>query len=202
LFHIGEVFTVFKKVLAGLALLVFPIFLHAQAVSPVTPERASINVGGYFSIAATDYGQNLGFTNRLHRLSYAPGAYGDFNYFIWRDIGVGVEGEARFINFHTPFSNGTYEENFLGGPRITYRVGRRLLPYAKFLAGGTRFHYPNFISNQAFNYTTLAGGGGLDVRLTRRFTLRPVDFEYQHLSFPPTGLTPWVYSAGLSFRVF
>ncbi len=180
-----------KKILGGLVLFLFPVLLHAQAVSPVTPKLASINVGGYFSYGQMDYGQ---------RHNFGPGAYGDFNYRIWRNIGVGVEGEARFMNFHE--RSGVYEQNFLGGPRVTYALGRRWLPYVKFLAGGTRFHYPSFISNQVYTYTTLAGGGGLDIRFNDRWTVRPADFEYQHLDFPPTGLTPWVYSAGVSYRLF
>lgn len=180
-----------KKFLAGFAFLLFPIFLHAQAVSPVTPKLATISVGGYFSFAQMDYGQH-------HNLGV--GAYGDFDYRIWRNVGVGVEGEARFLNFHAK-SNVT-AENFLGGPRVTYAVRRHWLPYGKFLVGGSRFHYPNFISNQTYTYTTFAYGGGLDISLTDRWSIRPADFEYQHWTYPPTGLTPWVYSAGVSYRIF
>jgi len=182
---------VFRKLLAGLAFFVFPIFLHAQAVSPVTPKLASLKVGGYFSFGQMDYGQH-------HNLGV--GAYGDFNYFILGNIGVGVEGEARFMNFRTK-SNVT-SQDFLGGPRVTYAFNRHFLPYAKFLVGGSRFHYPNYISNQAYYYTTYAGGGGLDIILNDRWTIRPADFEYQHWDFPPTGLTPWIYSAGLSYTIF
>ncbi|MGC1783078.1 MAG: outer membrane beta-barrel protein [Acidobacteriaceae bacterium] len=181
-----------KKFAVGLVLLLFPIFLHAQAVSPVTPKLATINAGGYFSYGQMDYGQH-------HNIGL--GAYGDFDYRIWREVGVGIEGEARFMNFDE--KSGVYDQNFLGGPRVTYRLGRRWLPYVKFLAGGTRFHYPPFVSNQVYNYTTLAGGGGIDFKLNDRWTIRPADFEYQRLiDYPPTGLTPWVYSAGVSFRIF
>jgi opacity protein-like surface antigen len=181
-----------KKFLCGFVLLLFPVLLHAQAVSPVTSKLATVTVGGMFSIGQSDYGQNS------HLMG--PGAYADFDYRIWREVGIGVEGEARFRNFNE--ISGVYEQNFLGGPRVTYRVGQRWLPYVKFLAGGTRFHYPTFISNQVYTYTTLAGGGGIDFHFNDRWTIRPADFEYQHLNFPPTGLTPWVYSAGVSFRLF
>jgi len=190
-----------KKILGGLMFLLCPIFLHAQAVSPVRTKQATITVGGYFSFGGSDYGQNLGFTNRAHPDMYGPGAYADFNYRIWGGFGVGIEGEARFLDFGTP-SPGISEQNFLGGPRVTYELGRKWLPYVKFLAGGSRFHYPNFISNQTYNYTTFAGGGGVDYKLSSHITIRPADFEYQHWQFPPTGLTPWVYSAGVSYRLF
>lgn len=184
-----------KRFLAVFVLLLFPILLHAQAVSPVTPKLATITVGGYFSYGQTDYGQ---------RHAYGPGAYADFDYRVWRNVGVGVEGEARFLNFLTDSSSGKgiSEQNFLGGPRITYSMNHHLEPYGKFLIGGSRFHFPTFISNQSFNYTTYAFGGGLDYHYSDRWTIRLGDFEHQHYDFPPTGLTPWVYSAGVSYRLF
>lgn len=188
---LGEVL-VGKIFLGCLVLLLFPVFLHGQAVSPVSPKTAELTAGGFFSYGQTDYGQN-------HAMG--PGAYADFNYYLHGgNLGVGLEGEARFLNFH--LVAGTYEQNFLVGPRVSYTLRNRFQPYAKFLVGGSRFHYPTFISNQVYTYTTYAIGGGIDVHMTNRITLRPADFEYQHWSFPPTGLTPWVYSVGASYRIF
>jgi hypothetical protein len=184
-----------KKLFSGLIFLFCPVFLLAQAVSPVTPKQATITAGGYFSFGQTDYGQ---------RHAFGPGVYADFDYHIWRNVGVGVEGEARFLNFLTDSSSGSgiAEQNYIGGPRVTYALGRKWIPYVKFLAGGSRFHDPNFISNHYYTYTTLAIGGGVDYRFNSRITIRPIDFEYQRWQFPPTGLTPWVYSAGVSYRLF
>lgn len=180
-----------RKFIGGLVFLLFPVLLHAQAVAPVTPKLATLSVGGFFSFGQMDYGQH-------HNLGI--GAYGDFDYRVWRNVGVGVEGEARFLNFHE--KSGVSSQNFLGGPRVTYQVGRRFLPYGKFLVGGSRFKYPSFISTQTYTYTTFAYGGGLDYKVNSHITVRPADFEYQHWDFPPTGLTPWVYSAGVSYRLF
>jgi hypothetical protein len=188
-----------KKLFSGLMFLLCPIFLHAQAVAPVVPQRIHISAGGYFSFGQTDYGQ-------LHE--YGPGLYGDFDYRVWGNVEVGIEGEVRFLHFIANPSTcgkgtcgaGISESNLLAGPRLTYEIGRKWRPYVKFLAGGSRFHYPNFISNQTYDYTTYAGGGGLDYLWTRHITVRPADFEYQHWDFPPTGLTPWVYSAGVAYR--
>ena len=184
-----------KKLFSGLAFLFCPIFLLGQAIAPVSPKRATVTAGGYFSFGQTDYGQ---------RHAFGPGAYGDFDYRVWRNVGVGAEGEVRFLNFLTDSSSGAgiSEDNLLAGPRVTYELGRKWLPYAKFLAGGSRFHYPSFISHQTYNYTTVAIGGGIDYKISSRLTIRPADFEYQHWEFPPTGLTPWVYSAGVSYRLF
>ena len=179
-----------KKLIACLFFILFPMLSHSQAVSPVKDKTAYISVGGFYSYAQTDYGQN-------HAMGL--GAYSDINYRIWGPVGVGAEGEVRFINFH--LVSGTSFQNFLAGPRVTYKT-RHFEPYAKFLIGGSRFHYPTFISKDAYYYTTFAGGGGVDVKLTNRWYIRAADFEYQHWQFPPTGLTPWAFSTGVSFRVF
>lgn len=180
-----------RKFLVVLVFLLFPILLQSQAVSPVTSKKATIGVGGYFSYGQTDYGQ-------FH--AYGPGFFANFDYRVWRSVGVGLEGEGRFLDYGT--QNNLYEQNFLVGPRVTYTIGRRWEPYGKLLFGGSRFHYPAFITNKIYDYTTVAGGGGLDYHLNRHWSIRPVDFEYQHWDFPPTGLTPWVYSAGVSYRLF
>lgn len=189
-----------KGFLAGCVLFFFPMFLYGQAVAPVTTKRATFSAGGYFSFGGTDYGQNLGFSNRVHPDAYGPGAYADFNYLLWKNLAVGAEGEVRFLDFGTPA--GIHEQNFLGGPRLIYNNGGRFRPYVKFLIGGSRFKYPSFITDQTYTYTTLVGGGGLDIYLNDRWILRPVDFEYQHWDFPPSGLTPWVYSVGVAYQFF
>ena len=47
----------------------------------------------------------------------------------------------------------------------------------------------------------VAYGGGVDYRLTRRFTLRAFDFEYQQWRVTPT-LYPYGGSVGLSYKIF
>ncbi|MGC9292050.1 MAG: hypothetical protein ACP5EP_04915 [Acidobacteriaceae bacterium] len=164
---------------------------HSQAVSPAKPKTAYLSVGGFYSYAQMDYGQH-------HAMGW--GGFSDLNYRVLGPIGIGLEGEARLIDFH--LHAGTAFQNYLGGPRVTYQM-RHFEPYAKFLIGGSRFHYPDFISNQTFDYTTRAMGGGVDVRVTDRWYFRAVDFEDQRFTnYPPSGLTPWVLSTGVSYRLF
>ncbi len=63
------------------------------------------------------------------------------------------------------------ENTYLIGPRIPIATFHRVTPYGKFLVG---------LGNGPFldgNTLVLAYGGGVDYRLTRRFTLRAFDFE-------------------------
>ncbi len=177
--------------------LFFPVMAYSQAVSPATARGAYFSVGGFYSYAQMDYGQH-------HAMGW--GGFSDLNYWpfghgrLLGSIGVGLEGEARVIDFH--LKSGTAFQNYLGGPRVSFRT-RYFEPYGKFMYGGSRFHYPTFISTQTYTYTTYAIGGGLDVKMSNRVYFRAVDFEDQHFTnYPPYGLTPWTLSTGLSFRIF
>ena len=182
-----------KRRIALLALLLFPIVAHSQALLPMKNKTAYFSAGAFYSIAQTDYGQNN------HRAK-GFGAYSDLNYLVWRRLGVGAEGEVRFIQYD--LIAGTHFQNFLGGPRFTYHT-KHFEPYVKALAGGSRFYYPSFISKKAYTYTTYAIGGGLDIKVTNHFSWRVADFESQRfVNYPPHGLTPWTLSTGISYRIF
>lgn len=181
-----------KKLLGALLLYAaMPAFVHGQAVSPAKPKTAYLSIGGFYSYGQMDYGQHH---------SSGEGGYLDINYLVYRNIGAGLEGEFRDIDFQIK-SNTSYM-NLIGGPRITYHM-RHFEPYVKYLAGGSRFHYPDFITKKTYDYNTTAIGGGLDIRLSGRWYLRGADFERQRFTnYPPYGLTPWVFSAGVSYRLF
>ena len=99
--------------------------------------------------------------------------YGVFANLRWT-YHVDVEGSARWL-----VSNGyagAAERTLLIGPRyIVHRFGR-FEPYGKFLVGDGTIQYPFGIGTDS--YFTLAPGGGVNVRLSRRFTVR-AEYEYQ-----------------------
>jgi hypothetical protein len=174
--------------------LFFPVLLHAQAISPVRPRTAYFSVGGFYSLAQMDYGQ-------YHSEGF--GGFADLSYgLLGRRLWVGPEGEARIIDLR--LKSGVKFQNYLGGLRVSYPFRNfGIEPYVKGLYGGSRFHYPTFISNQYYDYTTYAIGGGVDLRLSNHIYWRAVDFEDQHFTnYPPYGLTPWAASSGLSSRFY
>ena len=71
----------------------------------------------------------------------------------------------------------------------------RVTPYGKFLFG---LGNAPFLSGNTF---VLAYGGGVDYRLTRRFSLRAIDFEYQQWRVNPT-IYPYGGSVGISYKIF
>lgn len=163
---------------------VFPA-ARAQADPTASGPGSNITVGGGLSAYQAVYG---------NRDTAGGFLYADANPH-WR---VGLEGEARFLRYHT-FEDVT-ETTYLGGVRVLILHPRRLQPYAKFLAGVGEITLPFAYAHGSF--LTYAPGAGLDVALNKYVTVRAVDFEYQHWpQFTYGALSPYGVSAGISVRL-
>jgi len=179
--------------LAAAAIAVLPATLWAQAAPAIkTAALPPLSVGGYYSNFTPDFTPN--------RLSGA-GIYIDWD--IFRKFHLGVEGEARWLRFNQQL--GSYEDNYLVGPRYSRRYGK-FVPYVKCMMGAGEFQFPNDYGHGG--YFAYAPGVGLDYRLNRRVTIRAIDYEYQFwpsapgLGFPTNGLSPNGFSFGASYRIF
>lgn len=176
----AAVWTVF--VLSCLAAL--PRTAGAQAAESANAGHAFVNVGGGGSGFYIQYGErkNLGLT-------------------AWVDADTirhfGVEGEARWLEYHQTAN--VHVETYLIGARYHFDVGR-MQPYVKALVGSGHFNFPY---NYAYgNYLVIAPGGGVDYRLSRRWSAR-ADFEYQYWpQFTYGAMSSPGATVGLRFRVF
>jgi hypothetical protein len=161
--------------------------LHAQVVPSATRGGLAIDAGAMGSVFQPDYaGEGIAQTspNRL----YGVGAYGDVKFTRW----VQLEGEARWLDFNEYL--GINETNYLIGPRVPIVTWKKMTPYGKVLFG---LGGGSFLTGHSF---VISYGGGLDYRLSHRFSVRG-DFEYQQWRITPT-LYPYGVSAGISYRVF
>jgi hypothetical protein len=128
---------------------------------------------------------------------YGFDAYADLKLTRW----IGVEGEARWLreNAYVDIT----QDNYLIGPRVPIHEFTRLgaTPYAKVLFGLGRM---NFEYNEAYGrFSDIALGGGVDLRLSKHFVVRPFDFEYQLWPNWINGtLKPYGASAGIAYRIF
>ena len=157
----------------------------AQAIATAGGPGSYVAVGGGISSFQADYGKRI-ITGGM--------IYADVNP-QWR---VGLEGEARFLRYHT-FEDVT-ESNYLGGVRVAILQPRRWQPYAKFLAGMGKITLPFNYAHGSF--LTYAPGAGLDIAWNDRITVRAVDLEYQHWpQFTYGPLSPYGVSAGISVRL-
>jgi hypothetical protein len=111
---------------------------------------------------------------------------------------LGLEAEGQWVEFHQ--SSDVHIETYSIGVR--YHFGKsRFQPYVKGLVGFGDFNFPYNLATGRFLVVT--GGGGLDIRLSRRFYIRAADFEYQTWpQFTFGTMTTLNASAGLRVRVF
>ena len=151
----------------------------AQTSESATAGRTFIWVGGAVSGYYIQYGQvkNLGVTGYVDADTIRR---------------FGIEAEGRWLDFHE--KNNVHAETYLAGPRYHFNMGR-FQPYAKGLVGLGKFNFPyNYARG---NYFVIAPGGGLDYRLSPRWSAR-ADFEYQY--WPQFTFGP-MSSGGLSVGV-
>ncbi len=160
--------------------------MQAQVVPSVIKSPISLTVGGTVSAFDPDYIQNK---------LVGVGAFVDVSIF----HGIGVEAEGRWQRFHETAE--ISQDNYLIGPRVQVLHFWRLRPYAKALGGFSNMNFEQGIGTGRF--TTLAFGGGVDIKVTRRWSVRAIDAEYQYWpSFLGGSLSPYGVSAGVSYRIF
>src|SRR6516162_9511955 len=138
--------------------------------------------------------------------------------------------EFEFGGYSTGHINGrnidTTNLTYLFGPRFSVNRKSKVDPYVHFLFGGDRLTYSGtpsavvcnptsancttYLANSQANFA-MAIGGGLDIKLTKRFELRPVQLDYLLTRFETINVAnPTVtsnhnqnnlrYSAGLVFN--
>jgi Outer membrane protein beta-barrel domain len=169
-------------------------FAHAQVVPAATRRQLSITAGGLGSAFQPDYAGGLTAGAAPNRL-YGLGAYVDVKFTRWFQ----VEAEGRWLRFNQ-FEN-INQSNYLIGPRIPIHRFWRATPYAKVLVGLGKM---NFEFNEATgSFTDIAYGGGVDVRLNRKISVRAFDFEYQQWPrWLGSQLYPYGASVGVSYKIF
>jgi hypothetical protein len=132
----------------------------AQSAESANAGRALVSVG----VAASGY--TLGYGDR-RIIGMAA----------WIDADTirrfGFETEMRRLEYHQTAN--VHAETYLTGVRYHVNLSRTQ-PYVKVLGGYGHFNFPyNYAKG---SYFVIAGGGGVDYRLSHRWTVR-ADVEYQ-----------------------
>jgi opacity protein-like surface antigen len=115
--------------------------------------------------------------------------------------GLGLEFEGRDVNYATPSAlPGHRMTTGLAGPMFEWRRQGRVRPFVKYLMGIGNLDFPNNSNYQQDTRSVFAPGGGADVRLWNRFSVRG-EYEYQfwHSIFGPHDLTPQGFTVGLVY---
>jgi opacity protein-like surface antigen len=123
-----------------------------------------------------------------------PGAYVDVKFRRW----VQLEAEGRWLRFNR--YQDIHEDNYLIGPRVPVVRFRNATVYGKVLGGYSRMDLGYGYHG---TFTAMAFGGGMDIRLSRRVSIRAFDGEYQY--WPTWGnvrLHPYGGSAGIAYTFY
>ncbi|MGA8741035.1 MAG: outer membrane beta-barrel protein [Terracidiphilus sp.] len=170
--------------------------LHAQVTPSAYRGQLSLTAGGIGSVFQPDYAGG-GLPQASPQRLFGAGFYVDLKMTRW----IQVEGEARWLRENSYLD--ITQDNYLIGPRVPIHEFKRLgiTPYGKALVGLGRM---TFEYNEAYGrFTNVALGGGVDLKVTRRLSVRPVDFEYQLWPNWINGtLKPYGFSAGIGYKIF
>jgi hypothetical protein len=185
-------------VLLGLLMGAGTTVAGAQVQPSATRGTASVQVGVMGSGFQPDYSGG-GVAQASPYWLFGAGTYVDVRFRRW----VQLEAEGRWMRFHE-YTN-IYQDNYLIGPRVPiHTFFGRVTPYGKVLFGFTHMNFE--FSQTNCRCQTIAYGGGADVQLDHRWTLRAIDFEYQQLpswyQLQNSQLHPYGVSVGLSYRIF
>ena len=173
------------------------VTLRAQVVESANARSFTIDVGGMGSAFApnvTGLSQPPYLINAPANYLIGVGTYADLHFSHW----VQLEGEARWLRLNE--KNDEFEDHYLIGPKVPLlRLGRAQI-YGKGMIGLGRLH---FSGGHAY-CTAIALGGGVDYRVSRKLTFRPVDFEFQDWPkfLDKASSRPYGVSVGVSYRVF
>lgn len=160
--------------------------LRAQVTPSALKGGLSLTAGGMVSAFRPDYDSYT---------LVGIGAYVDLNIF----HGIGAEAEGRWQRFNE-FEN-ISQDNYLLGPRFKLHHVWRATPYVKVLGGFSNMNFEDNVATGRFS--TVAFGGGVDLRVTRRWSVRAIDAEYQFWpKFLGGDLRPYGLSAGIGYRIF
>jgi hypothetical protein len=168
---------------------------RAQVTESATVRTFTINAGGMGSAFFPNDGSNAPYGAHADYL-LGVGTYVDLHFTHW----VQIEGEARWLRLNQ--YAGEHQDHYLIGPKVPIHQRGNMDFYGKALIGFGKMTFPNNYGYGTF--TALAFGGGMDYKLSRKLTLRAVDFEYQFWPkfLPDATIQPYGVSVGMAYRVF
>jgi len=200
---------------------------RAQAVPAAYARTFSITVGGTGTVFEPDFIGDWNAVTTNGNTAFYPiaetsnqpligmGAYVDIHFTHW----IQVEAEGRWLRFNqynpTPQvpGAGINMDHYLIGPRVPLYQFRKARVYGKALVGFGKMGMgvsPASCTPTAKNsclvsnyFTDVAFGGGVDIKLTKRISLRALDVEYQYWpQWYGSTVMPYGASVGIGYKFF
>jgi hypothetical protein len=180
----------------------FGLFVLILAIGFALPAKAQDVANRFEAYAGYDYMRDNA-TNDITRMPPSQSVNGngasgqlEFNATPWLGVVGDLGGYAVARNgFAT-----AHQISYLFGPRVNFREGR-VTPFAQVLLGAMWASDAIVLGSKTAFGTT--AGGGIDVKVSRHFAVRPVQAEYFLTKFPDgdnNRQNNFRYSAGVVFR--
>jgi hypothetical protein len=189
---------VFSCILAASA----AVAADAQVAPSATARQFSLTAGGMASAFQPDFAYNWSSKPPYYPVPgassswiFGAGAYVDVKFSRW----VQLEAEGRWMRFNQ--YQGIHQDNYLVGPRIPLHRFWKGTVYGKALVGFSEMSFDT--QGDHGRFTDFAFGGGMDMKLSRHISFRPVDVEYQYYpTWGSTTLSPYGVSMGIGYKIF
>lgn len=166
-------------ILASLAIFAFVLPAKAQDEAPKAELYA-----GYDYVRVTAHSASLNFNGGSGQFAYNANNW------------LGVVGDLGGYYTGNGFTGGII--SYLFGPRINLLGHGKVTPFAQALLGGA--HSIDIAPQNAF---AMAVGGGVDIKISEHFAIRPIQAEYFLTRFtdgPSNQQNNFRFSAGIVFR--
>jgi hypothetical protein len=186
------------------------VFLFLTLIAAATAQAPKLEVFGGYSVEhiapcgdSTTVGQPFSCGLELGELvsskGYFHGWNGSVTAYFNRFVGI----TADVAGHYGPFgSNSNARYSFLFGPTVTLH-SPVINPFAHALFGMVKETGSGGLSDTAFTKPEFAIGGGLDLGLSKRLALRPIQLDYEWQKNPTSGLsspTGFRLSAGVVLK--
>ena len=185
----------FSAMVIFLALFGFAQTARAQESAPGEVPRVELYAGYDFLHTDVNVESGGAYTHNTYNLN-GGGSQLIYNFNKWLGAVSELAGFALVSGHIQPAAM-----SYLGGPRFTLRRGR-VTPFVHTLFGGV--FSKDGINNGYASVFGMAIGGGADVRVNRRVSVRPLQAEYFLMKFPDgenNRQNGFRYSTGVVFRL-
>jgi hypothetical protein len=167
-----------KLVLAAMFFALLPLASRAQD----TP-KAEVYVG-YDYVRVNAVGSSFNFNGGSGQFAYNANNW------------LGIVGDLGGYYTSDGYQGGII--SYMFGPRVNFRGHGKVTPFAQVLLGGARS-----VDNNPLNAFAMTVGGGVDVKISEHFAIRPVQAEYFLTKFTDGAnnrQNSFRYSAGIVFQ--
>ena len=162
-------------------------------VSVRAQESRGFEVSGDYQYARFNPGNGASGVN-------CQGGSGSAGFYLTSQIGViGEFGGCKVTGL--PSGTSAHALNYLFGPRLYFGAHGRVFPFVQALLGGERLSAGvTGVGTGSTSAFAMAAGGGADITLTRRLSLRAIQVDYLFTHFSGASQNNLRLQSGLVYR--